>query len=769
MPLTISVRTFLAIVTAVVGITAAAIAFAPVYTSALSSVEDVVTNLRREIGARLQVNVVQYFASPQLRISSLMTSAVLGAMNTSDKWSMIPYFGMNSIQSRITTYCGFEDGTYLSVSITNQPPNVVNAFYSYGPNASKGLRFQYNMTTRTNVTTLPAPTAYTYNPTVRPWYKPLLAAQAWSQVYLDNSGKNSVLTVGGPFTNSTGDKWGAFAMDFQTTVILSYLQNQTVGKTGRVFLLDRVSHGFLGGNWNVSSAVNVSGVVRMAELRDVAASDALVFRMFNALGLQFVENCTAPCRADLGSGNDALYVDVLAITDSYGLDMRLVVLLPAKDFMDKIDHNSKITIGSTVAAVVALLLIAVIAGHVALSPLSRLEERLYAAASLTDDNSDDDLSTCDFLSEIVNIESAFNTLRAELARIKSFVPQSVLQKMEDGDDADAIEERSFSQSETSLATSKANARRNSVAHSALLASGSQSDAHTVAQSKRSSEALRVRERRGAAVLNVSSGLATRQVTLLVANVIGFHEASADSSTACSSMHSKYLDIICAASSKNRGVVDHFSGDRVFISFNASNNVATHVTRCAAAICGIEDGVRKLSANDKMTVRLGAATGRVLAGNMGNNTIKRFSMVGKTVNQSMVLLQLAKMWNVPNVVSSATMETMEFEYNVEAVGIAVLPGSEKGAKRMVVGSVLGAKAKGDADEWMYELNAGGKLETDLATLKAAYQQLLDLPNATEQVASKLNTIETQSLVGLMRLRAILKTPEAPLGALYESTL
>jgi hypothetical protein len=116
-----------------------------------------------------------------------------------------------------------------------------------------------------------------------------------------------------------------------------------------------------------------------------------------------------------------------------------------------------------------------------------------------------------------------------------------------------------------------------------------------------------------------------------------------------------------------------------------------------------------------------------------------------------------------------METMEFEYNVEAVGIAVLPGPEKGGKRMVVGSVLGAKAKGDADEWMYELNAGGKLESDLATLKAAYQQLLEQPNATEQIAAKLGTIETTSLVGLMRLRSILQTPEAPLGALYESTL
>jgi hypothetical protein len=109
--MTISVRTFLAIVTAVVGITAAAIAFAPVYTSALSSVKDVVENLRGEIGARLQVNVNQYFSSPQLRITSLMTSAELGAMNTSDKWSMIPYFGKNSIASGVITYSGFEDGT----------------------------------------------------------------------------------------------------------------------------------------------------------------------------------------------------------------------------------------------------------------------------------------------------------------------------------------------------------------------------------------------------------------------------------------------------------------------------------------------------------------------------------------------------------------------------------------------------------------------------------------------------------------------------------
>ncbi|CUF03167.1 membrane-associated protein, putative [Bodo saltans] len=752
----ISVRTFLAIVTAIVGITAAAVAFAPVYTSAVSSVDSVVSSLRREIGARLQVNVDQFFSRPQLYISSLRMSAKLKAMNMSEKSTITPYLGEVAIASDVKTYCGFEDGTRLTITPPfHQPLDIINVLYSYvNPDGTRsGVGFyEYNLTTQSNTTTLPAPTTpYSYDPRTRPWYPPVLAAQSWSAVYLDSSGNFSVITAGGPFTNDTGLTFGAFAMDFPTTVILNYLRLQTVGKTGRVFLMDRFTNGFLGGNWEVSSVINASGVLRMAEVSDIAQSDALVSRMYAHLGMEFLANCTTPCYANIGGGVNALYVDVLPITDAYGLDMRLVVLLPSRDFREDIDRDYKVSIGAAVGAVVGLLIVAVIAGQIALSPLARLEERFFAVAILEEDAYSN--GSFNFLSEVVQIQSAFDHLSAELARIKSFVPQSVLQTIGD-DDGNCMAMENDEEGSIAMSESVINSPRDG--ESPAQATALQGD---VLSKSRSSEGPL---RKTGTILNILTGLTSRQVTVLVANVIGFHDVSAISPGACLTFHERYLNIICAASSKNRGVVDHFSGDRVFISFNASNNVATHVTRCAATICAIEDCVRKLSASDAIEVRLAAATGRVLAGNMGNNTIKRFSMVGKTVNQSMVLLQLAKMWNVPNVVSSATMETMEFEYNVEAVGIAVLPGSEKGGKRMVVGSVLGAKAAGEAEEWMYELNAGGKLETDLATLKAAYQQLLDQPNSHEDIEVLLSTIELKTLRGVLRLRALMsEVPEEQL--------
>jgi class 3 adenylate cyclase len=759
----ISVRLFLAIVTAIVGITAAAVAFAPVYTSAMTSVKDVVESLRGEIGARIESNVGEFFSMPQLLVSSLMLSAKLGGMNTSDKFSMIPWFGSISNLSGLSTYAGFEDASFLSVNAVGQSsPDIVSVSMTTGIGSGTSYAFAFNMTER-NTSNLPTPTANSYNPTIRPWYKPLLAAQSWSPVYLDSSGDYAVLTVGGPFQNSTGNKFGAFALDFPTTIVLAYLRQQSVGKTGRVMLLDRQSQGFLGGNWQVASSINVSGVLHMATLPDVASSDGNVQNTYASLGVSYLLNCTAPCKATIGSGVSALYVDVLAVTDKYGLDMRLVVMLPAKDFLDKVDKDSKVSIGATVAAVVALLIIAVIVGQIALAPLSQLEERLYAAASLSDDADDEAEEGCNFLSEIVNIENAFKTLRAELARVKSFVPQSVLQRMDDGEaDEDMVQEFSATQSESSK-----HSRRESTVPSGIHQSRSKSDMKTV-KSKRSSAASRARERKGGAVLNVTSGLVSRQVTLLTANIVGFHAACADSVSACTTIHNHYLDIVCAAAAKNRGVVDSFSGDRVFISFNASNNVATHATRSAATICGIEEGIRKLPASDKMAVRLAAATGRVLAGNMGNNIIKRFSLVGSTVTQSVILLQLAKMWNVSNLVTSTSMDTMEFEYHVEAVGVATLPSNtEKGGRKMVIGSVLSAKAGGEAEEWMYELNTGGTLEKDLATLKESFQQLLIQPNATAQVAEKAGTIHTTSLVGYMRLQALLKQPDPPLGLYYDA--
>ncbi|CUG91794.1 mitogen-activated protein kinase, putative, partial [Bodo saltans] len=303
--------------------------------------DDVVGALRRENRRRLEANVRRFFSSIELYISSMKNSSGLKALNTAEKTSMIPFLSEVAVSSGCATYSGFDDRTRLNIQLPSNPPlELISVTYS-NANADGSFSrvgpYEYNLTTHANASVIPAVQVETYNPTVRPWY-----SMPWT-FRLSSSGNSSLVTASGPIANATGLKRGVVAMDCSTSALVNYLQAETVGKTGRVFLVGRRSSEFLGGNWAAPAAVNDSGYVRLATLDDVVTSDSLVSRMNSSLGPEYWKNCAAPCSTDIGTGADALYVDVLAITDTYGLDLRLVVLLPAKDFMNDSSTDGNFT------------------------------------------------------------------------------------------------------------------------------------------------------------------------------------------------------------------------------------------------------------------------------------------------------------------------------------------------------------------------------------------------------------------------------------------
>lgn len=780
----LSIKTFLAIIIIIVGVVSATIAFVPLFFSAMESVEEVVTVLRGEVSSRIQGTVTDFFTVCQQNVASLMLAGTLGAMSDQAPMTMAPWLGsMSHALGKLNFYVGLQDGRFVSATVNNFP----NMSFSYTGqfNVSLGLtndtsfRMTYNLHNRSNVTPI-AQVVNRYDPTKRPWYNPLYAAQSWSSVYLDNSGLYSVLTGGGPFVNGSGVKVGAIGVDFPTTNVITYLRTQRVGLSGRVLLIDRLTRGFLGGNWNVSGVVNVTGSpLRMAFLADIAPSDPLVARVAAEIGESQLLACTAPCRFDLHDGApvNSLYVDVVSVSDAYGLDMRLVQLIPAKDYLSKVDKDSKTSIGATAGAVIGLLLIAVAVGQVALQPLTVLEEKIQLASTLSDEVVED--APINFLSEIVLIEESFNNLQAELKRVKSFVPQSVLQRLEEGEDGEG-------DLTSDAASSIADSRRDSSAVKVARRHSRAADGRSLASSG-GSVARSTRAGRQMHGLNLASGLATRQVTMAMINLVGFHDvAGTKGPSACETLHTEYLRIIEAACTEFKGVFDSFSGDHVVVSFNASNSVPSHLTRCAAMICAIEQAVHKRNVSKPqlppMGVRIAAATGRCLVGNVGTDKIKRFTIIGSIVNQCSVLLQLAKMWKVSNVVSVAAMDVMELEYQIQPVGVAQLPLSSISGNEVTavgvpftpVGTIVAAKKAND-DEWMYQLNAGSNVDDENKALRNAFTLLAQRnrpgSNNEELVRHAREILETKirstSLPGAVRLIAELGATPNPLGSFYDS--
>jgi hypothetical protein len=103
--------------------------------------------------------------------------------------------------------------------------------------------------------------------------------------------------------------------------------------------------------------------------------------------------------------------------------VQLLLTMPESDIVGDIVSGRNAAIGITCALVVVMsaLIFALISAL--LAPLKTVADRMMAAASLDDDDADRTLSA---MSEVADLQEAYYAMNDELARVRSFVPQTVL-------------------------------------------------------------------------------------------------------------------------------------------------------------------------------------------------------------------------------------------------------------------------------------------------------------------------------------------------------
>lgn len=268
-----------------------------------------------------------------------------------------------------------------------------------------------------------------------------------------------------------------------------------------------------------------------------------------------------------------------------------------------------------IAFVCVLVLIGVVNGYqytrgrLLTVPLQRLAHRMTMTASLQDDDEDDDPSA---LAEVAEMQAAYGKMKAELNRMRSFLPQSVLN--DDDEDEDAEEGSRIDENSMSKISGSVN--------------NAQGDRSTI-QSKRSSVSSRRSRANGCIVgLKLSSTVSRKRVAVAAFNTVGFHDLLTTQSHAqprIRDAQEALLKAVLPAVSENKGVVDVFNGDHVVVSFNAVNNVGQCSKRAVQAAM---QAAKTLSGDASMgRLSVGVATGSACVGNMGVDGMQRFNIIG----------------------------------------------------------------------------------------------------------------------------------------------
>ena len=342
------------------------------------AVNDVATQLRQELTARIEADLKQYINKPYdvNRVNSVAFAQghidmVNGrnAQQFSTQVEISPFI--------FSSYCGDAQGYYLgatrrestiAITASNAETDYHFSFYEID---NRGNRQKFLEKFKP------------YDPRQRPWYLSAVKAgrPTWSNIFLDIASEKPAITASEPVYDSQGKLLGVCA----TQVMLSdsvrqFLTSLSIGKTGLAFVIDR------SGLMISSSTKEPLTIGKGKNLKLIAATasrDPLVRETAEYLQQKFgsFDKIKKSEQLNFTINSQRQFVQVLPLKDGRGIDWIIVVVVPESDFMEQINANTNTTILLCLLSLIIATGLGIITSQWIAAPIRRLSQASQGIAS----------------------------------------------------------------------------------------------------------------------------------------------------------------------------------------------------------------------------------------------------------------------------------------------------------------------------------------------------------------------------------------------------
>ncbi|MGG6242329.1 diguanylate cyclase domain-containing protein [Nodosilinea sp. AN01ver1] len=353
------------------------------YQNGQAAVHALTAQVKRELTARILEQLEDTLAKPsiinQLNASSLLQGDIdtLTGKGTHQLWQQVSIFPATNL-----IYCATEkDGAFLGVG--RSQGGTGHTLQVQVANASLDRYFHYYaLDSKGDRGLLRRVGSKPFDPRMRPWYRAAREAgePTWSPVYLDFETMLPTITANAPvYDPASGDLLGVCATD----VILSeelndFLRGLYISPRGIAFIMD--SSGLL-----IASSTPepiVAGAQEDTVLIPASASE-------NALihgTAQYLMKNDSSLRDTGGSqeifrlNRERYSLQTERFIDEFGLDWRLVVVIPEADFMGEINASNRTTLVLYGLALLLTGLSGLVIAQWMTQPLRKLSDRARALA-----------------------------------------------------------------------------------------------------------------------------------------------------------------------------------------------------------------------------------------------------------------------------------------------------------------------------------------------------------------------------------------------------
>ncbi len=346
------------------------------YTDRQKDIKNLSTQLRSEITDRIEDNVKFYLETPH-NVNQTNANAI-----ESDLFDLEDFQDMESFFSKQLQNSREINNTYIA----NPKGHMFGA--EWQQREKNNLRLIINESTIDKFNpTKSRRVLKDYDPRKRPWYR--LAQQkgepAWSDVYTDFSTGKTVVTAAYPVYDKSGKLLAVLGSDFLACEVNEFLRRLKNDKleTGELFITDRYGKPIAKSTGNQCEQTEPNQVVK-SEDNFIRETVSYLEKKFGNLSEIDQSN---PLEFEFNG--DRQFLQVTPLTDDYGLDWLIVVVIPENTVIEQINANTRTSIWLYSIALGMATAVVILAFHwtrlrsenVHLQHVAQLKDEFLAAAS----------------------------------------------------------------------------------------------------------------------------------------------------------------------------------------------------------------------------------------------------------------------------------------------------------------------------------------------------------------------------------------------------
>ncbi|MBE9162048.1 response regulator [Tychonema sp. LEGE 06208] len=372
------------------------------------AVNNVASQLRREVVARVQLHLTSYLAKPHL----------------------IEQIHINTIRQKLLDPTNFKqiEGYFWQQS-QSLNPNIGTIAFANPKGEFVGANKPEGYTVIANETTGNAIRRYAvdnqgnriklirekpnYDARTRDWYKAAVRAggPTWSAIDTSALGDRLDLSAVYPFYNSTGTLQGVFLTDISLGQISDFLHSFTVGKSGKIFIVER--SGLLVASSTINKPFTVAASGKTERLHAEKISDHLTRKTTQYLFEQFgnLNKINTPQQMEFLLDGEKHFLQAAPFRDELGiLDWLVIVVVPESDFTAEIDANNQTTILLCIVTLIVAIIIGIFTAAWIAKPLLKLSQ---ASAEIATGNLEQHVPLSRIV-EIGQLAHSFNSMARQL-------------------------------------------------------------------------------------------------------------------------------------------------------------------------------------------------------------------------------------------------------------------------------------------------------------------------------------------------------------------